>query len=100
MLPIARVSTSRPWSEGDGDPAYPRQVAGVPVVDQLLTRIDKPGALVTLADGRYAFTGPVLAIGSASALQAAARRQLAGTGTDADRAWWREIIGALARGSP
>jgi potassium/hydrogen antiporter len=100
VSPIAQVSTTRPWAEEDGDPAYPRQVAGSAVLEQLVTRIDEPGALVTLADGRYAFTGQVVSVGSASALQASARRQLAGAASDADRAWWREIIGALARGSP
>jgi cell volume regulation protein A len=95
----AQISTSRPWTREDGDPAYPRQVNGVPVTRQLLTRIDQAGALVSLEDGRYAFTGPTLAAGSANALQATARRRLAASTTDADRAWWREVIGALARGS-
>jgi cell volume regulation protein A len=74
-------------------------VSGVHVTRQLLTRIDEDGALVRLEDGRYAFTGPTVSIGSATDLQAAARRRLAAAGSDADRAWWREIIGALARGS-
>jgi cell volume regulation protein A len=67
------------------------------VAEQLLTRIDQPGALVTLTDGRCAFTGPILSIGSAGALQTAARRRLTSATSDLDRAWWREIIGALAR---
>jgi NhaP-type Na+/H+ or K+/H+ antiporter len=93
----AQISTSRPWTAADGDPAYPRQVGGRAVVRQLRTRLDQPGALVELDDGRYAFTGPVLAIGSASALQTAARRRLERAFTDAAREWWREVIGALAR---
>jgi cell volume regulation protein A len=96
----AQISTTRPWDERDDDPSYPKQVAGIPVTEQLLTRIDRPGALVTLADGRYAFTGPIVSIGSPAALQAAARRRLQRATSDSDRAWWREIIGALARGSP
>jgi potassium/hydrogen antiporter len=96
----ARVATTRPWDREDGDPAYPSQVASVPVTAHLLTRIDEPGALVRLADGRYAFTGHTVAIGSARALQALARRRLASATTASDRAWYREIIGALARGSP
>jgi cell volume regulation protein A len=72
-------------------------VAGATVTEHLLTRLDRPGALVALADGRYAFTGPLLAAGSASALQAAARRRLARADSDAEQAWWREVIGALAR---
>ena len=94
---IAQISTARPWSAEDGDPGYPRQVAGIAVAGQLLTRIDRPGALVLLDDGRYAFTGPILAIGSARAIRHAARRRLARSTSEAESAWWREIIGALAR---
>ena len=96
----ARVSTTRPWDSEDGDPAYPSCVASVPVIAHLLTRIDEPGALVRLADGRYAFTGSTVSIGSARSLQALARRRLSSAATASDRAWFREIIGALARGSP
>lgn len=97
--PLARISTTRPWNEADGDPSYPRAVAGVPVRTQLITRIDEPGAVVALADGRYAFTGPVTSVGSARALQRAARRRLANARTESDRSWWRQVIGVLARGS-
>jgi potassium/hydrogen antiporter len=93
----AQVSTMRSWTAGDGDPAYPRVVAGKAVVRQLRSRIDRPGALVELDDGRYAFSGPVLAIGSASALQAAARGRLARAATEPEKEWWREVIGELAR---
>jgi cell volume regulation protein A len=51
---------------------------------------------VVLADGRYAFTGPVVGIGSATAVQDFARRGLRRAPTDAERAWWQEVIGALA----
>jgi len=93
----AQISTMRPWRHEDGDPAFPREVAETPVIEHLLTRLDRPGALLALADGRYAFTGPVVAVGSASALQAAARRRLARAASEAERSWWREVIGALAR---
>ncbi|MEK6278500.1 MAG: potassium/proton antiporter [Actinomycetota bacterium] len=93
----AQIFTTRPWRPEDGDPAYPRAVAGIAVVHQRRTRLDEPGALVELEDGRYAFTGPVLSIGSASALQGGARRRLARSSTEAERDWWREVIGALAR---
>jgi cell volume regulation protein A len=63
----------------------------------MTARLDRPGALVALEDGRYAFTGPVVAVGSANAVQAAARRRLARSTTDPERAWWREVIGELAR---
>ena len=93
---IAQVFSTRPWDARDGDPAYPRSVAGRPVVRQLLARLDQPGALVELDDGRYAFTGAVLATGSARALQTAARRRLSIAASDPEREWWREVIGALA----
>ena len=48
-----------------------------------------------LADGRFAYTGPIHAIGSARQLQDAARKRLARATTDIERAWWREVIGAL-----
>jgi cell volume regulation protein A len=95
----AQVSTTRPWGSGDGDPSYPAVVDGIPVNEHLLVRIDRPGSLVRLDDGRYAFTGTVVSIGSPSALHTAARRRLAGAASDSERQWWREIIGALASGS-
>jgi potassium/hydrogen antiporter len=94
----AQIATSRPWQKADGDPGYPKRVEGVPVAEQILTRVDRPGALVRLEDGRYAFTGSIVAIASAGALQTAARRRLATDPDEADRAWWREVIGSLARG--
>ena len=96
---IARISSSRPWDPSDGNPGHPRQVSGVRVATQLLTRIDQTGSLVRLEDGRYAFCGPTVSIGPAKALQAVARRRLAAAESDAERAWWREVIGALAHGS-
>jgi potassium/hydrogen antiporter len=93
----AQISSVRRWTQEDGDPAYPRQVAGEPVSEQLLTRLDRPGALVLLDDGRFAFTGPVMAVGPPAALQATARRQLEHASDDAEREWWRDVIGALAR---
>jgi potassium/hydrogen antiporter len=96
---VAQISTTRPWDPSDGDPAYPRQIAGIPVREHLLTRIDQPGALVRLVDGRFAFTGSVVSVGSARSVQAAARRRLATASSAADREWWREVVGMLARGS-
>jgi len=78
-----------------GDRGRPEQVKGLAVIDQLRTRRDVPGALVVLADGRFAYTGPIQAIGSARQLQDAARKRLGRASTDAERAWWREVIGAL-----
>jgi cell volume regulation protein A len=52
---------------------------------------------VALADGRFAVTGRLLAVGPAGELQGVARRRLARAATPAERAWWQEIVGALAR---
>jgi potassium/hydrogen antiporter len=93
---VATVFTSRPWQSEDGDPGRPTEIGGVEVVEQLRTRRDRPGALVALADGRYAYTGTVLAVGSAPQVQEAARRALRHADGDGEQAWWREVIGALA----
>ena len=86
-----------PWRPGDGDAGRPEQVGGVDVVEQLRTRRDgTPGAVVALADGRYAFSGPVFALGGAGHVQQAARDRLKHASTDAERAWWAEVVGALA----
>jgi len=91
------VTTVRPWEDGDGDPGRPSEVAGRLVVDQLRTRRDEPGALVLLDDGRYAISGPLLAIGPAGELQQIVRRRLSRAQTSGERAWWREVAGAIAR---
>lgn len=93
------IFSTRPWAPGldDGDPGRPRKVGGVEVIEQLRTRRDgTPGAAVSLADGRYAFTGPVVALGSPALVQDAARRRLRTAAGDAEEAWWRDVIGALA----
>jgi cell volume regulation protein A len=90
----------RPWAahpDDRGDPSHPEAVNGVDVIDQIRTRRDgRPGAVVLLEDGRYAFTGNVVALGTASQVQMAGRRRLRLAKTDSERAWWREVIGALA----
>jgi cell volume regulation protein A len=92
------VFTSRPWDEErDGDVAYPRSVDGVLVREVLRTRRDDRGALVSLVDGRYALTGSTLAVGGTRQVQAYARRRLGRETDDTSRAWWQEVIGALAR---
>ena len=91
------VTTVRPWEDGDGDMSRPSAVAGRVVIDQLRTRRDEPGALVLLDDGRYAITGPLLAIGPAGELQQVVRRRLTRAESSGERAWWREVAGALAR---
>jgi potassium/hydrogen antiporter len=98
VLSRPAVTTTRPWEDGDGDPSRPSTVVGVDVVDQLRTRRDgEAGALVALADGRFAVTGPLLSVGPAGELQGVARRRLARAESPGERAWWQEVVGALAR---
>jgi potassium/hydrogen antiporter len=92
------VFTSRRWDEErDGDPGYPSEVDGVEVREHLRTRRETRGALVSLTDGRFAVTGPTVAVGGPRQIQAYARRQLTREQDDTARAWWQEVIGALAR---
>jgi cell volume regulation protein A len=90
------VTSIRPWQPSDGDPQRPRELAGNEVVEQLRTRRDEPGALVVLDDGRFAVSGPLMAIGPSTELQAFARRRLATAAGPGERAWWQEVVGALA----
>lgn len=84
------------WNgDRDGDVARPRSVAGRPVVEQLRIRRDLPGGLWVLADGRYALTGPVAAVGSARDLSDWARRRMRQAGGE-ERAWLQMVTGALA----
>jgi cell volume regulation protein A len=87
----------RPWTRDDGDAANPGQVAGRAVVDRLRTRRDVPGALLLLEDGYVAVTGPLLALGREQLLSDWVRRRAHAAATDAERAWWEEVLGALAR---
>ena len=73
---VSRVFHTRRWSEEDGDAQRPAEVAGLRVIDRLRSRRDVPGALVLLEDGRYAVTGPVLALGSRQALSDWVRRRI------------------------
>lgn len=91
------IFSTRPWREDMGDPARPDAVLGVPVADRVRTRRDARGALLALEDGRFAVTGPILAVGSSTDIQRYARRRLDAGADDAERAWWQEVIGAVAR---
>ena len=91
------VTSIRPWQEEDGDPQRPRELGGNAVIEQLRTRRDEPGALVALEDGRFGVSGPLVAIGPSGELQAFARRRLATAASPGERAWWQEVVGALAR---
>ncbi|HWK25352.1 MAG TPA: potassium/proton antiporter [Solirubrobacter sp.] len=91
------VTSIRPWTDADGDPQRPSELAGQVVIEQLRTRRDEPGALVVLEDGRFGVSGPLLAIGPSGELQAFARRRLSNASSPGERAWWQEVVGALAR---
>ena len=95
----ATIFHTGPWREQDGDPSRPEQVNGVPVIDQIRTRRDEPGAVVMLQDGRFAYTGRFTAVGSPRDLRRAAERRLRLSQSDGEQAWWREVIGAIALGS-
>jgi cell volume regulation protein A len=92
----APIFCVRPWNDADGDAGAPEDVDGVPVVERLRTRRDVAGALLVLADGRYAVTGPVLASGGARSVELHARRRLGRANDDSERAWWQEVLGAVA----
>jgi cell volume regulation protein A len=90
------VFSVRPWTAADGDPARPRVVAGKLVVERLRSRHDQPGSVVALDDGRYAVTGALLIVGSARQVRRQALKCMRQTDDQTERAWWREVIGALA----
>jgi potassium/hydrogen antiporter len=88
---------TQPWGADDGDPSDPDLVAGSPVLDRLRIRGDVDGALVVLADGRYAVTGWSVAVGPAEVLARYAGRRAASAGSGAERRWWGDVAAALAR---
>jgi len=92
-----RPLTSGSWPADGPDAGRPNAVAGSAVIEQLRTRRDgTAGALVTLEDGRFAFTGPVYAAGTLRHVRDFALRRLNMATAEEERAWWREVIGALA----
>jgi potassium/hydrogen antiporter len=86
----------RPWLADDGDAGRPETINGIEVVQRLRTRRDSPGALMTLADGRYACTGDSLvAIGPRRGVADWAVRRVARADGPAAEAWWQEVAGVL-----
>jgi potassium/hydrogen antiporter len=83
------------WTDRDGDPARPVSIAGQAVVDRLRIRRDQAGGLWVLADGRYALTGPLAAVGARQDLSDWAGRRIRIAGED-ERAWMQTVIAALA----
>jgi potassium/hydrogen antiporter len=88
----------RPWTEVDGDPGRPDEIDGVGVVGRVRTRRDRPGALLALADGRYAVTGDgLVALGGRNLLARWCIRRADQSAPDPQaRAWWQEVIGVLS----
>jgi len=91
------ITSMRPWTERDGDPAAPATVNGVPVVERLSLRRDVPGGLHLLEDGRVAVTSPLLVVGSRQVLSDQARRRAREAADDGEAAWWQDVLSALAR---
>jgi potassium/hydrogen antiporter len=88
----------RPWTELDGDPGRPDEIDGVEVVGRVRTRRDRPGALLALADGRYAVAGDgLVALGGRTLLARWCIRRADLSAPDPQaRAWWQEVIGVLS----
>ncbi len=96
----SQVFSVRPVRAGD-DLQELNELEGVPVLAVMRTRSDGSGAMVALADGRYAVTSKtVVAIGGRRALADWCERKVERPGVDTEeRAWWQEVTGALiARG--
>jgi len=96
----SQVFSVRPVRAGD-DLRGLNELEGVPVLAVMRTRSDSSGAMVALADGRYAVTSEtVVAIGGRRALADWCERKAERPGVDIEeRAWWQEVTGALiARG--
>lgn len=92
-----QVFSVRPGHTLAGDPAQPEEVDGIAVRQQLRSRRDEPGALVALADGRFAITGNHhVGIGGRHALAAWCARRAHRQGiSEAERSWWQEVAGTL-----
>jgi len=92
-----QVFSVRPTRPEDGDTGAPRAINGVEVVRTLRTRPDVPAAIVVLADGRFAVTGPkLIALGGRGNLirwcnERADRPNM----SPQDRAWLQECIGVI-----
>jgi len=95
---VPQIFIARPWTDADGDPTRARELDGVQVLGSVRTRRDTPGALLALADGRYAVTGGgVVALGGRRLLARWCRERAELEGVAAEeRAWWQEVIGVLS----
>jgi potassium/hydrogen antiporter len=92
------IFSVRPWNDDWGDPGTPDTVNGVPVLRHLRTRRGEAGALVQLADGRFAVTGDgVVALGGSRQLFRYCRDRIRRSKSYQARAWWQEVAGVLSQ---
>jgi cell volume regulation protein A len=91
------IFSVRPTRPDDGDTGAPETVDGIEVALTLRTRPDVPAAVVVLADGRFAVTGPdLIAVGGRRTLSRwCTRRARSETVSPQDRAWLQEAIGTI-----
>ena len=90
-----QIFTQGPWREEFGDPTAPTMVAGVPVRRRLAVRDSADGALVQLADRRFAITGATVVVGPAWQLRLYLRRRARRTTSPAERTWLQEVAAGL-----
>lgn len=91
---LSRIFTTGPWRPEDGDTACPSTVLGVPVSRRLSSNPDGSGALVRLADGRFAITGHTVMVGLPGQVRRFLRTQRR---PDAESSWLKEIRPLLRR---
>jgi potassium/hydrogen antiporter len=98
--PLGRpaIFTVRPWNDRDGDPGDPKRVGGAAVARRLRTRRARAGALVQLADGRFAVTGDgLVAVGGPRQLFRYCRERIDRSQDQQARAWWQEVAGVVSQ---
>ena len=92
------IFTVKPWHAGQGDPAAPERVEGVPVLRVVRARREQRGALMVLADGRMAVTGEnVVAVGAPAQLLRYCRERIGRAANEQARAWWQEVAGVVSQ---
>ena len=91
------IFSVRPTRPEDGDTGAPELVDGIEVALTLRVRHDVPAAVVVLADGRFAVTGPdLIAVGGRQTLARwCARRARTDSVSPQERAWLQEAIGTI-----
>jgi cell volume regulation protein A len=94
----AAIFTVRPWSGDDGEISEPKEVGDVAVIRRLRVRRGGAGALVQLADGRFAVTGDgFVAIGGSRQLLRYCRERIRRAEEPEERAWWQEAAGVVSQ---